>query len=136
MSRFGYSEPFLLERINKAKAYARLIIRETPRTEDELFDHYKVLLCHHYNVMFHDCRWELYTLDEIALEWFLIEEQNKPVGSDVSEELVKEHKDDLSAMADEMEFGEAQDLPVDESQMEDMKNFMETGVFKGENHES
>jgi hypothetical protein len=132
MSRFEYSEPFFIERIDAARASAKTMLHELPKTEEDLFNHYKVLLCLHYNLLFFDTRWENYTLDQIALEWFIVDEKGKTKEAQATDLLVTEYKDDMSAIADEMEFGPPEAMPIDESTMDKMKKFMSTGKFAGE----
>ena len=132
MNRFQYTEPFFVERIDEARACAKKLLHEIPKTEDDLFNHYKVMLCMHYNILFFDPRWETYTLGEIALEWFIIEEKSKTKDQQVSENLTTEYADDLSAIADEMEFGLPQKLEVDEDTANKMKQFMSDGKFSNE----
>ena len=133
MHRFSYSEPYLLERIKLAREEARRIINESPKTEEELFSHYVVLLSNHYKIPFFDSRWDTYTLDEIALEWFIVEEANKPQDTRTSEVLATNYKDDLGAMADEMEqWSKPTTLKIDEKDIKTMTDFMESGKFPGE----
>lgn len=132
MSRFQYMEPYLFERIEDARSRAKAIIQDAPKTEEELFDYYRVLLSSHYNIRFFDTIWDDYTLDKIAFEWFVIEERKKSADESTAESLSTEFKDDLSAMADEMEFGGSSSMPADESTRKSMNDFMETGRFPGQ----
>jgi hypothetical protein len=112
---------------------ARRIIQEVPKTEEELFEHYIVLLSDYYHLPFFDERWDNYTLDNAALEWFLIEEKRKPKDVQTSEILSTEYKDDLAGLADEMEqWSMPKVLPMDKRDVDTMNKFMESGKFPGE----
>ena len=133
MERFHYSEPFFVERVEAAQKEARSLLNDLPKTEEDLFSHYRLLLSIHYNLLFFDPRWDHYTLDELALEWFLVHERNKSKETQTAETLATEYKDDLNAIADEMEFGPAQKMPaLNPEELEKMNKFMESGKFPGE----
>lgn len=131
-----YFEPFLLERIQKAKEYASLIKngRNITKLEDIEMSLRYVLSKHYKIPMFHDY-FEKLTIDQLFFEAELIVSEYKTHTQTVSE-TIQENKSEIDSLVEEME-SDWNDMAVDESLESDpvfqmAKDFMKTGKFLNE----
>ena len=137
METHNITEPYLNERISHARDTARQIISGKFSTQQELENMMKWNICKHYNLPLNDPFFKTLTFDDLMLEWFLITEQVTPDAKDVAKEIANEHADELKQMGDEAvgaaKPGDDQQwVPLSPEEMEVMKQFMQTGKFKGE----
>lgn len=144
LMRVYYTEPYLAERIEKAKQKALFIRNATNiETVEQAEMVLRMVISDYYKIPFYDSYFDNRTTDELFFEAELIALRSRNV-QQTSASVIKSHKKEADALADEMEKELEQewvDLPKDEPldpnlaydpMFQMAKRFMETGKFAGE----
>lgn len=131
LNRFKYSEPFLEERVERAKNHAERIAEGDIQDENDLFILFRTVISEYYRIPLYSDYFSERTLDELAFEAHYIKAKQTPV-ADKASDMISKNLADAAAAAEEA-WKDIEELVPSEDEMKRMTEFMETGRFEGEN---
>lgn len=111
-----FQEPFLQQRIEKAKKKAEKIISGQGTTEDDIVMQFRFMLSQRYNIGLFDAYFEERTIDELAFEVFMWKELDRRNDPEIQkEEAMAEYKKTLDKENENGQgmFGDEQWEPID-----------------------
>lgn len=128
-------EPFLSERMEKAKELAARIVNKDHRTIQDSMLFLKSILSRHYNIpIFHEY-FEKRTFEELVFEIELINlsnQSNVEKGKNILQNNKKEAESLFDDMAEDDEFKNVEFKMSDDEFSKITNDFMNTGNFKGD----
>lgn len=121
-------EPYLIERMEKAKERAAQIIDGAYDDEESLFLAMRWIICQTRNMPLFDSYFEKRTIDDLVLEVEMIR-LSRQGSSDRGSEILKDApKEESEGLFDD--WVESDNSEAEKKFQEDAKKFMESGEFK------
>jgi len=128
-----YTEPYLKERLDAALEKAKRLLSGKTETLEDLNLSLRAIISNHYNIPLLSSYYDDKTLDDLAFEVFYLKERNT-TGSQTVSQAAQDNPEEISKVIED-QFAEFEDFKMPEPNEEEkqrMKDFFNTGKFKGE----
>lgn len=126
-----YSEPFLSERIEKAKKKAFDIVNKNHNTIEDSVYYLRYILSRHYNMPFFHEYFEQRTIEELIFEIELIK-QSEQSNVEKGKDLLASNKEEAEGLFDDMVKEDEEEMNNVDSFNDLAQEFIRSGKFKGE----
>ena len=124
-----YFEPNLEQRIEEAKTKAEKVASGMVETEEDLIWLFKSIISEYYKLPIYSEYFEERTTDQLAFEAHLIRAREVPTQEKASSLIQGNMEEAVAAI--EQAWNEV-DMNINPNELDDMKEFMSSGKFKGE----